>query len=170
MHHVTAATNIIPSSRSAASLRPISRCRRRVWCYQYLTAPSGYPLAEHLNQHAPRAVVKAPGFFIQLTGTGANSSTRCCASAGEPGQDNACRTAPAGSHQSHESWARLHRGHSCSTGKPVSRNHHIACGRGNVIPNFCQLRVYKLLPARSSDYRDLKTMLAYVLKHDDILN
>ncbi len=39
---------------------------------------------------------------------------------------------------------RLHRGHSCSTGKPVSRTTTIACGRGNVIPNFCQLRVYKL--------------------------
>ncbi len=38
----------------------------------------------------------------------------------------------------------LHRGHSCSTGKPMSRNHHYCFGRGNVIPNVCQLRVYKL--------------------------
>ncbi len=59
----------------------------------------------HLNQHAPRAVVKAPGSLSSVTGIGANSSTRRCASAGEPGAGNAYRTAPAGSHQSHESWA-----------------------------------------------------------------
>ncbi len=170
MHHVATGANIIPSSRSAASLRPISKCQRQVCYCRYSTAPSGYRRQDTLNQHAPGTVVKAPGFFIQRPGTGANSSTRCCASTGEPGADNAYRTAPAGSHQSHESWAALHRGHSCSTGKPVSRNHHNPCGRGNVIPNFCQLRVYKLSPARSSDYRDLKTMLAYVLKTDDILN
>ncbi len=152
------ATNIIPSSRSAASLRLFRNARRQVCYCRYSTAPSDIGVRIHLNQYAPRAVVEAPASLSSVTGTGANSSTRCCARQVNPEQDNAYRTAPAGSHQIMNRGRRLHRGHSCSTGKPMAETTTIACGRGNVIPNFCQLGYTNYLPARSSDYRDLKTM------------
>lgn len=90
-----------------------------------------------------------------------NSSTRYrCASAGESGQDNAYRTAPAGSHQSFNRGRRLHRGHSCSI-KTMSRNHQpplLVAGKAAPTSASCGGIVRGIIfSSTSTSDRDLKT-------------
>ena len=80
------ATNIIPSSRSAASLRPISKCQAAGLLLSILNCTIGISASGYILISTPHEPWSKPQASLSsVTGTGANSSTRCCASAGEPG-------------------------------------------------------------------------------------